>query len=62
MNLPLSKLTPDLARDWLLANDKEGANLWTNCSEEGLVEAVRDNLNSFGYENQSGQLEICKGL
>lgn len=62
MNLPLSKLTPDLARDWLLANDKEGETLWINCSWGRLVEAVRDNLNSFGYENQSGQLEICKEL
>jgi hypothetical protein len=58
--IQLKDLTPALALQWLVANDREGALYWATVSESDLVEAVRDNLESFEYESQQGSLIIVK--
>jgi hypothetical protein len=52
--VPLSKLTAQLAKTWLLEHDSEGADIWNEISsKKELIESVKDNLFSFGIKNQT---------
>lgn len=51
-NKDIKKLTDEQAREWLINNDPEGAQHWRNEDAAGLVEAVRENCESFGYDER----------
>lgn len=55
----LSTLSPEEARQWLIANDREAAEFWKQQDPGGLVAAVKDNLSSFGYDEQLGQIYVA---
>ena len=55
----IAEITEDEARQWLIANDPEGATIWKDpVIKCGLIDAVYDNLCNFGDEEQSGDLRI----
>ena len=54
----ISELTEEMARQWLMDNDYEAAEFWSNQPEGGLVEAVRDNLRDFGKSGQAGNFVV----
>jgi hypothetical protein len=55
--MKLAELTNEQARSWLIANDREAADFWENCAGS-LIGAGYDNLNSFGYSSQLGDIII----
>lgn len=57
----LCDLTPELAKEWLINNDKEGRDYWESLPlNEILVEAVKDNLSDFGFDNQAVGIVIVE--
>lgn len=59
MKITLDQLTESLARTWLMNNDREARDYWSTCSGD-LVNAVKDNLSDFGYDNQLGDVVIVR--
>lgn len=57
---PLSELSLEELRTWLVANDSEASDYWSSVPDIDLVGAVRDNLESFGYESQRGHVIITE--
>lgn len=53
----IDDLTPEQAREWLIANDPEGADYWRSAPADGLREAVEENLTAFGVTEQDD--DIC---
>lgn len=56
----IDDLTPEQAREWLIANNPEGADYWRSAPADDLREAVEDNLTDFGVTEQDG--DICVEL
>jgi hypothetical protein len=53
----LANLTKEEALDWLDANDTD-FNWRTELPEANFLQAVADNIISYGYEGQSGDIII----
>jgi hypothetical protein len=63
VSVPLSKLNARQARTWLLNNDPEGSDIYLEkLSKKDLVDTVKDNLSSFGINEQSGSIIIKSSL
>lgn len=58
--LEIADLTNEQARTWLIANDREAAEFWRTYPDDDLIGAVKDNLNSFGWENQLGEIIVSQ--
>lgn len=54
-----SRLTGAQARTWLMENDPEGEDIWSEkLSKSELIGAVEDNLATFGINIQGGSIQI----
>jgi hypothetical protein len=59
ITVPFSKLSAKQAKLWLMENDSEEKESWSNVKgKKNLVESVGDNLASFGIKNQSGSVIV----
>jgi hypothetical protein len=56
--LAVQDMTNEQARTWLLTNDPEGAEIWSDVGADDLVHAVRDNLSDFGEADQDGEFLV----
>lgn len=54
----LHDLTPEQARQWLMHNDREAAKFWSLIPASQTIDAVKDMLDSFGYEGQLGPVRV----
>lgn len=56
---PCTDMHPYYARQWLISNDREAAQMWEDATEAEVTEAVHQNLLDFGPVHGWGTPEQC---